>query len=300
MNRLEGSVVDFVTPMREDRTIDSQAFAEFIEWQIQAGTQGICVAGSIGESIVLAPDEYSEVCRVAVESAKGRLPVLAGYKGASTLEVIEFAQIAKKAGVAGMIHSVPADVGTNPDLVLRHYTRVAESVDLPILVSTQVVDSDVRISVSLILHLSEIAQITGVIDETGDVLWLSEILRRRPKDFRVYSGVGAAAAPFMLLGADGVIATSGNIAPRHLAQLCAAVRSGDAARVSEIHLRLFPLYSGVFSQANPSLIKWAQHLLEVVQPFARLQTLPTPMERREVARALEQVGLLIPSAVLPT
>lgn len=300
MNTLTGSVVDVITPMREDRSIDYQAFAAFIEWQIQKGSQGICLAGSLGESGEFSPDEYLELCVVAVSSAKGRVPILSGRKGKSAFEAIELAKIAEKAGVSGLIHSVPPDVVDDPDLAFRYCSQIANAVDLPILVSTGSMKCGVSASLSLILRLSEIAQIKGVKDESGDLRWLSEILRNRPKGFGVYSGVDAAAAPFMLLGADGCISTSGNIAPERLAELCAAALDGDARAASRLHLQLFPLYSGIFSHANPHLTKWALHLLGVALPFGRLQGLPTLIERKQVVRAVEQVSLLIPSTVLPT
>lgn len=292
---LTGSIVAIVTPMREDKSIDYEALARLIEWHVLEGTQGICVAGTTGESATLSVDEHTQVCAFTVAQVRGRVPVIAGAGANSTSEAVELTQMAKRIGASATLQVAPYYVRPTQEGQYQHFTRIAEAVDLPLLLYNVPARTGVDIELATTLRLAQVDGVAGLKDATGSIERASEILHARPNGFGLYSGDDATAAALMLLGGDGTISVTANVAPTLMAGLCEAARTGDARAAAHLHLQLMPLHKSLFIESSPSPTKWALAQLEKVEAHCRLPLLSlSETAQPQVLRAMQEAGLFTP------
>ncbi len=254
---LQGSIVAIVTPMLPDGSLDYDTYRQLLDWHIAEGTAGLVVVGTTGESPTVSVEEHSELIRVAVEHVAGRLPVIAGVGGNSTSEAIELAGYAKNVGADAGLQVVPYYNKPSQEGLYRHFRAIAEAVDLPTILYNVPGRSVADLSTETVLRLAEVPGIVGIKDATGDIVRGTDLLRRRDPSFAVYSGDDATAAALMLLGADGNISVTANVAPRLMAELCAAAIAGDVVRTRALNAQLYPLNKSLFVEANPIPVKWA-------------------------------------------
>src|SRR5215210_4358803 len=235
---ITGSLVAIVTPMREDGSLDLARFRNLIDWHVAEGTDGIVVVGTTGESPTVDFDEHKELIKVAVEHAAGRIPVIAGTGGNSTAEAIELTESAKKAGATACLSVVPYYNKPTQEGLYRHFRKIAEVVDIPMILYNVPGRTVADMQNDTVLRLAQVPNIIGIKDATADVQRGAELLRRKPADFAVYSGDDGTGLALMLLGADGVISVTANVAPKLMHQMCAAAVKGDAAQAREINNKL--------------------------------------------------------------
>ena len=217
-----GSIVAIVTPMHDDGGLDLARFKALIDWHIAEGTDGIVVVGTTGESPTVDFDEHKDLIRVAVEHAKGRIPVIAGTGANSTSEAIELTESAKKSGASACLSVVPYYNKPTQEGLYRHFRTIAEAVDAPQIVYNVPGRTVADIGNDTVLRLAQVPNITGLKDATGNLERGADLLRRVPKGFSVYSGDDATGLPLMLLGGHGVISVTANVAPRLMHEMCAA------------------------------------------------------------------------------
>jgi 4-hydroxy-tetrahydrodipicolinate synthase len=254
---LQGSIVALVTPMLPDGSLDYDAYRQLIDWHIAEGTAGLVVVGTTGESPTVSVEEHTELIRIAVEHVAGRLPVIAGVGGNSTAEAIELAGFAKRVGADAGLQVVPYYNKPSQEGMYRHFRAVAEAVDLPTILYNVPGRTVADLANDTILRLADVPGIVGIKDATGDIVRGTDLLRRVPPSFAVYSGDDPTAAALILLGAHGNISVTANVAPGLMAELCAAALAGDVARVRELNSQLYPLNRSLFLEANPVPVKWA-------------------------------------------
>ncbi len=254
---LQGSIVAIVTPMLPDGSLDYDAYRRLLDWHVAEGTAAIVAVGTTGESPTVSMDEHAELIRVTVAHVAKRVPVIAGVGGNSTAEAIELAGYAKKAGADYGLQVVPYYNRPTQEGMYRHFRAVAESVDLPTILYNVPGRTVADLATDTTLRLAEVPNIVGIKDATGDIVRGTDLLRRRPKGFAVYSGDDPTAAALMLLGGDGNISVTANVAPRAMADLCAAAIAGDVPRTRELNEMLYPLNRTLFLEANPIPVKWA-------------------------------------------
>jgi len=279
MNMARGSLVAIVTPMSDDGALDLDALRRLVDWHIAEGTDGIVVVGTTGESPTVSYDEHCLLIRTTVEQAAGRVPVIAGTGANSTSEAIELTECAKRAGAQAGLSVVPYYNKPTQEGLYQHYRKIAEAVDLPLILynvpGRTVADLSVAdLSNDTTLRLAEVPGIVGVKDATGSMERAGDLLRRAPKDFALYSGDDASAMPFMLLGGHGVISVTANVAPKLMHEMCVAAFGGDLARARELNNVLLPLHSKLFVEANPIPVKWACAELGLIPSGLRLPLTP--------------------------
>src|SRR4051812_21993613 len=226
---ITGSLVAIVTPMREDGPLDLARFRNLIDWHVAEGTDGIVVVGTTGESPTVNFDEHKELIRIAVQHSHGRIPIIAGTGGNSTAEAIELTESAKKAGAAACLSVVPYHNKPTQDGMYRHFRAIAETVDLPLLLYNVPSRTIADLANDTVMRLAEIPGIVGMKDATSDLVRLVDLRNRLPagRDFTLYSGNDDTALPFMLLGGDGVISVTANVAPKAVSEVCAAALDND-------------------------------------------------------------------------
>jgi 4-hydroxy-tetrahydrodipicolinate synthase len=292
---ITGSLVAIVTPMLEDGRLDFARFKGLIDWHIAEGTDGIVVVGTTGESPTVDFDEHKELIRVAVEHAKGRIPVIAGTGGNSTAEAIELSASAKKNGATASLSVVPYYNKPTQEGLYRHFRKIAESVDLPMILYNVPGRTVADLQNDTLLRLAEVPGIIGIKDATANMERGTDLIRRAPRNFAIYSGEDAAALALILLGGHGVISVTANVAPRLMHEMCAAALVCDVKKAREINLRLLTLHQRLFVEANPIPVKWALGLMGMIEPGLRLPM--TPLSDRycdTVREALSDAGIGLP------
>ncbi len=274
INTARGSLVAIVTPMSDDGALDLDALRRLVDWHIAEGTDGIVIVGTTGESPTVSYDEHCLLIRTTVEQAAGRVPVIAGTGANSTVEAIELTECAKAAGAQAGLSVVPYYNKPTQEGLFQHYKKIAEAVDLPLILYNVPGRTVADLSNDTTLRLADVPGIVGVKDATGSMERAADLLRRAPKDFALYSGDDASAMPFMLLGGHGVISVTANVAPKLMHEMCVAAFDGNLARARELNNALLPLHSKLFVEANPIPVKWACAELGLIPAGLRLPLTP--------------------------
>jgi 4-hydroxy-tetrahydrodipicolinate synthase len=294
---LTGSLVAIATPMRQGGALDFPAFGKLIDFHVASGTSGIVVVGTTGESPTVDVDEHCELIRVAIELARGRVPVIAGTGANSTREAIELTAFAKSAGAACALSVVPYYNKPTQEGLYLHFRAIAEKVDLPLILYNVPGRTVADLATETALRLAQVPGIVGIKDATADLGRGSELLTglslAGKRDFAVYSGDDITSLPLMMMGAHGVISVTANVAPALMAKMCAAALEGDFAAARACNDRLLPLHRKLFVEANPIPVKWALAEMGYIQNELRLPLTPlSPQYHETVRAALSAAGCL--------
>jgi 4-hydroxy-tetrahydrodipicolinate synthase len=290
---ITGSLVALVTPMFEDGSIDWDAYRRLIQWHIAQGTHAIVAVGTTGESPTVDVEEHGELIRVAVEETAGRIPVIAGTGGNSTTEAVELTAHARKVGAAASLQVVPYYNKPTQEGMYQHFRKVAESVDLPVILYNVPGRTVADMSNDTVLRLAQVPGIVGIKDATGDLSRGAWLLRGAPTEFAVYSGDDPTAVHLMLMGGKGNISVTANVAPQAMSQLCSLALAGESAQAYALNMKLLPLHRDLFCQANPIPVKWALAEMQKIAPGIRLPLVQLEAQYQPLVRqALSQAGVL--------
>ena len=293
MTPIVGSIVALVTPMHEDGRIDYDALRRLIDWHVAEGTDCIGVVGTTGESPTVSMEENCELIRVAVEQAAGRVPVMAGTGANNTREAIELTQYAKKVGADCHLSVVPYYNRPSQEGIYRHFRTIAEAVDLPMVLYNVPGRTVADLLPETALRLAEVRGIVGIKEASGNSERAAHLIKHAPKGFAVYSGDDGSAVALMLLGGQGNVSVTANVAPRTMHELCMAAVEGNARAAAAIHLRLLPLHKQLFCEPSPAPTKWALAQLGRCAPHVRLPIVPlTEAGQALVREAMRGAGLL--------
>jgi 4-hydroxy-tetrahydrodipicolinate synthase len=290
---ITGSIVAIVTPMLEDGSLDLDSFRKLIDFHIAEGTDAIVVVGTTGESPTVDVEEHELLIQVAVEHAAKRIPIIAGTGANSTKEAIELASFSKKAGADASLTVVPYYNKPTQEGLYRHFRAIAEAVDMPHILYNVPGRTGADMSNDTVLRLAEIPNIVGIKDATGNLERGSDLLRRAPKDFAVYSGDDATTLALILLGGHGTISVTANVAPRLMHEMCVAGLNGEVVKAREINFRLLELHRKLFVEANPIPVKWAVARMGKIGGTLRLPlTELSPGYHPVVEEAMRLAGVL--------
>jgi 4-hydroxy-tetrahydrodipicolinate synthase len=292
---LNGSLVAIATPMQADGGLDLPALRKLIDFHIANGTSGIVIVGTTGESPTVDFDEHCLLIKTTVEHVQGRIPVVAGTGANSTSEAIELTQYALKVGANFGLSVVPYYNKPSQEGLYRHFRAIAEKVELPILLYNVPGRTVADLGNDTLLRLAQLPGVVGVKDATSDLVRHVDLLRRLPKDkeFALLSGNDDTALAYMLLGGHGVISVTANVAPRAMADMCAAALAGRIAEAREINARLLPLHTKLFVEGNPIPVKWALAEMGRIGPALRLPLTTLDAQHHDVVRsALREAGCL--------
>ena len=292
MKPITGSIVALVTPMHEDGRIDVDALRRLIDWHVGEGTQCIGVVGTTGESPTVSIEEHCEVIRIAVEHAKGRIAVMAGTGANSTAESIELSRYAMKVGADCTLSVVPYYNKPSQEGIYRHFRAIAEAVDVPMVLYNVPSRTVADMQTETALRLAEIPGIVGIKDATGSIDRGCALIKRAPRGFAVYSGDDGSAVALMLLGGQGNVSVTANVAPRLMQDLCVAAIAGNAIEARRLHLQLLPLHQALFIEPSPAPAKWALSRLGRCTAAVRLPiTSLSEAGQTTVAAAMREAGV---------
>jgi 4-hydroxy-tetrahydrodipicolinate synthase len=287
-----GAIVATVTPFRNGN-LDKNALKKLVTFQIDSGTDGIVPCGTTGESATLSVEEHERVIDIVLESADGRVPVIAGTGSNNTKEAVALTRYAKKAGVSGALVITPYYNKPTQDGLYRHFRAVAESADIPIILYNVPGRTGVNMAAQTVARLAEIPNIVGVKEASGNLTQVCDIIRMTPKKFCVLSGDDALFFPMMALGAKGVISVTSNVAPRLMAELYDTYVIGEISRARDIHYHLWPLFHALFLETNPIPAKTALAMMKKIREEFRLPLSPMADANRKVlARTLSDMKLI--------
>ena len=293
MKPIVGSIVALVTPMHEDGSVDYDTLRRLIDWHVAEGTDCIGVVGTTGESPTVSVEEHCEVIRVAVEHARGRVPVMAGTGGNATHEAIELTRYAAKVGADCSLQVVPYYNKPSQEGLYRHFRAVAEAVDLPVVLYNVPSRTVADLQHDTVMRLAQVPGVVGIKEASGSVERAAWLIKHSPEGFAVYSGDDGSAVALMLLGGQGNVSVTANVAPCLMHEMCIAAIEGDARRATALHMRLLALHRQLFCEPSPAPAKWAMSQLGLCGPHLRLPLLPLGESGQALVRqALRDAGLI--------
>ncbi|MET3116482.1 4-hydroxy-tetrahydrodipicolinate synthase [Undibacterium sp. GrIS 1.8] len=293
MTKIQGSLVAIVTPMHADGSLDLPCLRKLIDWHIAEGTDGIVIVGTTGESPTVTVEEHCELIRVAVEHTNKRIPIIAGSGGNSTAEAIVLTKFAKEIGADASLQVVPYYNRPTQEGMYQHFKKIAESVEIPVILYNVPGRTVADMSNETILRLADVPGIVGVKEASGNIARDTDLIRLAPSSFAVYSGDDATAMALMFCGGKGNISVTANIAPRAMHELCVAAMNGDTKAAIAINNRLIPLHNKLFIEPNPLPVKWAMQEMGLIPSGLRLPLVPMSVQYHDVVRAaLRESGVL--------
>jgi 4-hydroxy-tetrahydrodipicolinate synthase len=290
---IRGSIVALITPMDADGGIDVASLARLVDLHLSQGSAAIVAVGTTGESATLDEEEHCAVIARVVELAEGRIPVIAGTGANSTREAISLTRCAKEAGADAALLVTPYYNKPTQEGLYLHHRAVAEAVDIPQILYNVPGRTACDMLPDTVMRLSQVANIVGLKEATGDLERVRRIREGCAPDFALYSGDDATACDFMLLGGDGVISVTANLAPRLMSQMCEAALAGERDRAHALNEQLDPLHHDLFVQSNPIPVKWGAAELGLCQRGIRLPLTWLSDEYHDRVRAaMGRAGLL--------
>lgn len=254
---ITGSIVALVTPMNSNGDVDWDALDKLVDFHLAKGTDSIVAVGTSGESATLSCDEHCQVIKRVVDRVAGAIPVIAGTGANSTKEAIELTQAAKSVGVDACLLVTPYYNRPTQEGLYLHFKAVAEAVDIPQILYNVPGRTACDMLPETVLRLAEIPNIIGIKEATGDLERAKALIEAAPKEFAIYSGDDATAAELMLLGGDGNISVTANVAPAQMGELCRLAIAGEVEATRAMQTALTPLHNAMFVEANPIPVKWA-------------------------------------------
>ena len=247
-----------VTPFNEDGSINCEAAADFAEWLLANGSDGLVVEGSTGEAATMFMDEKIAVLKAVVERVNGRAPVIVGAGTNCTASTLELINAVEACGVDGLLVVGPYYNKPTQEGYYQHFAAVAKSTSLPIIVYTVPGRTGSNIEPKTIARLaSEFPNIVAVKEAAGNVAQTAELFRVLPENVTIYSGDDGLVLPFMSVGARGVISVLANIGGQMLQDVMQLYSEGKVAEAAELNKKLVPLANSMFIESNPIPVKYA-------------------------------------------
>ena len=284
-------MVAIVTPMFDDGSLDLDALRALIDWHIDAGTDGIVIVGTTGESPTVDVAEHCLLIETTVEHAKSRVAVIAGTGANSTAEAFELTAKAKALGVDACLLVAPYYNKPTQEGLYQHFAAIA-AVDIPQILYNVPSRTGCDIHNDTAIGLAAIKNIVGIKDATGGIERGTDLLLRAPKDFAIYSGDDATGMALMLLGGHGVISVTANVAPKLMHEMCVAAMAGEVKKACEINAKLFALHQKLFVEANPIPVKWVLQQMDMIKAGIRLPMVNLSAQYHDVMRAaMRQAGI---------
>ncbi|MEC8806831.1 MAG: 4-hydroxy-tetrahydrodipicolinate synthase [Pseudomonadota bacterium] len=288
-----GSYTALITPFSNGR-VDEDAFRKLVEFQIESGTHGLVPVGTTGESPTLSHDEHDRVIELCIEQAAGRGPVIAGAGSNATAEAVRLARHAADAGADGVLIVSPYYNKPTQEGLYRHFTSVAEAVDVAVIVYDIPGRSIVRVDdANLVRMNAAFPNISGIKDATSEVGRPPRILNALGNGFAQLSGEDATTLPYLAGGGHGAISVTSNIAPKALADMHNAWKASDVKTAQAINARMIDLHDAMFCEASPGPVKYAAERLGLCSAETRLPLCEIADESKaRVDAALRGAGLI--------
>jgi len=276
----EGSMVAIVTPFKNGK-LDEKGFKDLIEFQIKGGTSAIVPCGTTGESATLSLEEHERIVELSVQTAAGRVPVIAGTGSNNTAEAITLTRHAKGAGVDGVLLISPYYNKPTQKGIYLHFKAIAQEVDIPIVLYNIASRTGINIEPETVAELAQIKNIVAIKEASGNLSQMAQIVKLCGDNITLISGDDALTLPVLSIGGTGVISVVANIVPAKNAQLIKLFVEGKIEESRKIYYELLPLIKAMFIETNPAPVKQALGMMGKILPDIRLPLCPLLAENKE-------------------
>src|SRR6202158_3205508 len=300
--QLRGCGTALVTPFSQDGAVDENALRNLVAWQVESGIDFLIPCGTTGETPTLTHDEWLRVIDVTIEVVGGRVPIVAGATSNSTQEAVAKAkEVAARPGVNAVLTASPYYNKPTQEGQYRHFRAIAEAVDKPVIVYNVPGRTSANLEPATLTRLTEVPNIAGVKEASGNMTQIAEVLNSVPETFLVLSGDDAVTLPVIALGGVGVISVAANEIPREMAELTRAALNNDWSTARSIHRKYLPLMLGNFIESSPLPVKAVLAMMGKIEEVYRLPLLPMRRDTRsKLQKIATDAGLITRPAAPPT
>jgi len=297
--QLRGCGTALVTPFTPDGAVDESALRDLVAWQIESGIDFLVPCGTTGEAPTLTHEEWLHVIDVTIEVVAGRVPIVAGATSNSTHEAVAKAkEVAARPGVNAILTASPYYNKPTQEGQYRHFRAIAEAVDKPVILYNVPGRTSANLEPATLVRLSEVPNIAGVKEASGNIAQIAEALNLVPESFLVLSGDDAVTLPVIALGGVGVISVASNEIPHEMAEMTRAALNNDWPAARALHRKYLPLMQANFIESSPLPVKAVLAMMGKIQEIYRLPLLPMRRDTRsKLQKIATDVGLLTRSAV---
>lgn len=288
---LKGMGVALVTPFKSDKSIDFDALARLLEYQVQSGVDYMVVLGTTSENPTLEPDEREQIKRFVVERVAGRVPLVLGCGGNNTAAVVRELSQSDLSAYSAILSVVPYYNKPSQEGIYRHYAAVAQASPLPVILYNVPGRTGVNMTAETTLRLAaDFPNIVGIKEASGNMVQVDDIIKHKSEDFMVISGDDAVTFPLITLGAVGVISVIGNAFPREFSRMVRLALAGDYDNARAIHHRFTDLFGLLFVDGNPAGVKCVLNAMGYIENELRLPLVPTRITTHEkIRKVLERL-----------
>ena len=290
----KGAITAIVTPFLENGNLDEESLRNLVDFQIKNRIDGIVPCGTTGESPTLNYEEHEKVIEIVIDAAKGRVPVIAGTGSNSASEAIELTKHAADSGADASLQVCPYYNKPTQEGLYRHFSEIAKSVDIPIIIYNIQGRTAVNLETSTLARLAkEHSNIVGVKEASGNIAQMMDVIKELPKNFTVLSGDDNMTFPLMALGGKGVISVASNLIPKEMHELTEYALNKNFDKARKLHFELLPLFKGIFIETNPIPIKAALAMKGMIKESYRLPLCEMKAENREkLKKILEDLKII--------
>ncbi len=288
----KGVYTAMITPFTTDGAVDEKALRRLVNAQIDAGVAGLVPVGTTGESPTVTHKENVQVVGIVVEEARGRVPVIAGTGSNSTAEAIDMTGQARELGAAASLQVAPYYNKPSQEGFYRHFTTIAEQIDLPVVVYNIPGRTGKNIETETLRRMAEHPNIVAVKEASGSIPQMMDVLATMPDDFDVLSGDDNLAFSLTALGGRGVISVASNLIPARMVKMIDLCLRGEIEQSRKEHFELLPLFKAIFLDTNPIPIKYMVHRAGLCEESYRLPMVPlSDQDRKAVDAVLKRYGI---------
>ena len=289
----KGCGTAMITPFQKDLSLDEQSLRKLIRRQIAGGINFLVPCGTTGESPTLSHEEHLRVVAITIEEARGKVPVLGGAGGYDTRKVIEMGREIERMGADGILSVTPYYNKPTQEGLYHHYKAIASAISLPIILYNVPPRTNVNIEPATLRRLSEIENIIGVKEASGNIAQMTQVIQQVPEDFIVLSGDDALTLPLVAMGGRGLISVTSNEIPTEMTRLVQLCLDGEFKTARALLRKLLPLIEVNFIETNPTPVKAGMAEMGLLEPVWRLPLVPPRRENvAKIRSVLESLALL--------
>ena len=266
-----GSIPALVTPFKEDGSIDEERFRFLIDWHIKNKSDAILVCGTTGESATLSHNEHKQVVKMAVEEAKGRIPIIAGAGSNSTQEALDLALFARKVKADAILVITPYYNKPTQEGLYQHYKKISKEVKIPLIIYNVPSRTGINILPQTVMRIyKDCKTVIGIKEASGSLDQITRLMVLADRKFSLFSGSDEITLPILSVGGRGVISVVANIMPRQTHNLVVSFLEGNIEKSKKLQLYLYDLIKALFVETNPIPVKTALGIMGIIEPNLRL------------------------------
>ena len=290
----KGSMVAIITPFKNNgKEVDEAALRKLVAFQVENGTSVIVPCGTTGESATLSIEEHEHVIDIVVSAANGKAKVVAGTGLNCTSEATILTRHAKDAGADGALIITPYYNKPTQEGIYRHFKALSDSTDMPLIAYNIASRTGVNITPATMKRLSELKNVIGVKEASGDLNQMAEIINVCDADFAVISGDDSLTLPLLSIGGCGVISVVANIVPKDVSDMVKACFDNDMEKAAKLHYKMLLLVKAMFIETNPIPVKTAMGMMGIIEPSLRLPMCEMSKDnKQELEKVLKDYGLI--------